>query len=97
MFLFSAVQQSDSVIHRYICILFLCSFFMVYLRILNIVPHSIQKDLGVFPFYVFNSLHLSLNSQFIPLPPLKNFFNGNYTCLFKKTSHDKQLVWKYIQ
>ena len=73
MFLFSAVQQSDSVIHRYIRIHFLCSFFMIYLRILNIVPHSIQKDLGVFPFYVFNSLHLSLNSWFIPPPPLKFF------------------------
>ena len=38
--LISAVQQSDSVIHTY-TFFFIFSSIMVFLRILNIVPHTI--------------------------------------------------------
>ena len=49
--LISAVQQSDSVIHICIHIIFFIFFsIMVYHRILNIVPGVIQ-DFVVYPFY----------------------------------------------
>ena len=51
----SAVQPSDSVVHRYT---FSFAFFsmMAYHRILNIVPCAVQQDLNVYPPYIFLSL-----------------------------------------
>ena len=50
--LISGVQQSDSVIHIHIFILFQILSHIDYHRILNIVPCAIQQDLVVYPFYI---------------------------------------------
>ena len=49
--LISAVQQSDSVIHRY-TFFFIFFSIMIYPRILNIAPHAIQEDLVVYLFSI---------------------------------------------
>ena len=51
--LISAVEQSDSVSHMYIYILFHIFCIMIYHRILNIVPCAIQKDLVVYPLCIY--------------------------------------------
>ena len=67
--LISAVQQSDSVIHRY-TFFFIFFSIMVYPRILNIAPCAIQEDLVVYPISIYKSLPLLIpNSWSIPSPP----------------------------
>ena len=83
--LLSLVQQSDSVIHIYICIyihtyihiyihtLFFIFFsIMVYYRLFNIVPCAIQQDLYPQQFFIhstYNSLHLLIPNS-QSIPPL---------------------------
>ena len=48
--LFSAIQQSESVIHKYRGS-FLHSFPLFYHRMLDVFPCATQYDLTVYPFY----------------------------------------------
>ena len=49
--LFSAIQQSESIIHKYIHS-FLYSLPLSYHRMLNVFPCATQYDLTVYPFYI---------------------------------------------
>ena len=55
--LISAVQQSDSVIYVYYIFSFMFFSVMVYIRILNIVPHAISRTL-LLTYSIYNSLYL---------------------------------------
>ena len=50
--LISALQQSSSIAHTYMLFFILLSI-MVYHRRLNIVPCSVQWDLVIYPFYLY--------------------------------------------
>ena len=64
IFLISAVQQSDSVIHSFLIFFSI----MVYHRILNTVLYAISRTL-LFIHSIYNSLHLlTPNSYSIPPP-----------------------------
>ena len=71
--LITAVQQSDSVIHKY-TFFFIFFSIMVYHRILSIAPWAVQKDLAYsFYIYQFVSADPKLPVRLTPMPhPLDN-------------------------
>ena len=74
----SAVQQSDSVMHVHISILFQILFLIDYHRILGKVPCAIQQVTVGQYFHIQQCAYASPKPQSIPAPPSIPFGNHRF-------------------